>query len=219
METFEDRLRRFLFGSPNEVFLTILNSISNFTLPELCAATDAGLYNLSLLGAHSVMQIIGEQIYGKTGIEATTFYLKNFVDGDTDDTKFSTIAEELHTFRNVHAHRWSSRFNHAVGFDTGEEKGWWHDDDGLHINPIIFMKCFSAGFRGQNRMMWRQFDELTALRRKYRYLRQWLEVEKDTPVWKEIRALEECTDLGTAKKQEVVTRGAILAHFGMENCG
>lgn len=218
METFEARLKRFLFGPPDEVFLTILNSISSFSLQELKAATDGKLYSLALLGAHSVMQTIGEQVYGQAGVAATTFYLRNFVDGDTDDTRFSEIAKELHTFRNVHTHRWSSRFNHDVGFDTSKDHGWWRDDDGLHINPVVFMKCFSAGFMARRPMWteWRAFDEVTAIQRKYSYLRRWFEVDKDTEAYKAVATLEGLADLDAVKKHEKNVQGTIMAHFGFK---
>jgi hypothetical protein len=216
VETFEDRLRRFLFGSPNEIFVTILNSISNFTLPQLRAASNAELYKLALLGAHSAMQTISEQIYGQHGVDATTFYLTNFVDGDGEDTQFSTIARELHAYRNVHAHRWSSRSNHAVGLDTNDRRGWWRDDEGLHINPVTFMTCFSAGFRADSPMwrMPRELDPLMRLIQKYKYLRQWLELEEDSAAFGRIRALEQCADVDVANGLEPGTQESVLQHFG-----
>ena len=219
IESFQARLHRFLFNSPEEIFFTILNSISNFTLPELRVAIEADLYNLAFLGAHSVMQTISEQIYGKTGLKATRFYLENFVDGQTEDTRFSAIAEALHSFRNVHAHRWSSRLSHAVGFDTAIKGGWRRDGKDLHVNPIIFMEYFSAGFKAGGAMwiMPRKLDQLTALRRKYRYLRQWLELPKKDPILYDIRSLENCDDLGAAQKQEAAIQTLLTRRFGL--CG
>jgi hypothetical protein len=88
------------------------------------------------------------------------------VNAGRDDTRFSTIVEEPHGFRNVHADRWSSTSNHAVGFETSSKKGWWPYDDGRHVNPVIVTDCFEAGFTG--RALCKAFDELTALKRKYR---------------------------------------------------
>lgn len=215
MEKFKERLNRFLNGSTYEVFFTILNSISNFTLLELREATKVGLYHLALLGTHSVMQTIGEQIYGKKGLDATTFYLINFVDGNTGDTQFSRIAKELHVYRNINAHQWSSRFNHEVGLDTTEDRGWWRDDQGLHINPVVFMRCFTDGFEAHGPMLktFLQRNELMALHRKYRYLCNWLDVDKNSQVSKEIKTLEKCADIPVAQQQEAVVRKSILAHF------
>ncbi len=217
METFEDRLHRFLSGSPNEIFLTILNSISNFTLDQLRRATEAELYDLALLGAHAVAQTVAEQIYGRTGLAATKFYLENFVGGDVEDRRFSLIAKEFHHYRNVHAHRWSSRSSHSMGFDVEMEKGWVRDTDGLHVNPRVFMEGFATGF-GAGGPMWtmpRALDRLSALRRKYRYLGQWLELEPDDPIFAEIRALDECKDAPAAITQEGVIRARVLASFGL----
>lgn len=125
MESFERRLERFLSGSPDEIFFTILNSIHNFAVPQVVQATRAGLHRLALLGFHAVMQTVSEQIYGRRGTDATIFYLSNFVDGQAPDTRFSSIASEIHTFRNISAHRWSSGLNYEVGFDTTLERGWW----------------------------------------------------------------------------------------------
>jgi hypothetical protein len=219
VETFEKRLNRFLNGSPNEVFFTILNSVLNSFLPELRNATEAGLYNLVLLGAHSVMQTIGEQIYGKKGLDATAFYLINFVDGNTEDTQFSIIAKDLHLYRNINAHQWSSRSNHEVGLDTTQEKGWWRDDQGLHINPVIFMRCFSNGFERQGPMLrnFIQCDALRALRRKYCYLYRWLEIDKNSSVSKEMKNLDACMDLASAKQQETIIKKSVLEHFGLNS--
>jgi hypothetical protein len=71
METFEDRLRRFLCNPPNEIFSTILNSIANFRIPDLRKMTDAEIYEQALLDAHAVIQTISEQIYGLFGRDAT----------------------------------------------------------------------------------------------------------------------------------------------------
>jgi hypothetical protein len=219
METFEDRLRRFLFNSPNEIFSTILNSISNFTIPGLRKVTEIELYEQALLGAHAVIQTIGEHIYGQYGIAATKFYLTNFVDGDAENAKFSAVADELHKFRNIIAHRWSSRSNYSVGLDISQAKGWWRDDQGLHINPRVFMQCFFDGFRTSS-PMWkkpRELEELTCLKRKYRFLCQWLEIEKKTPIERQIQALEESTDLDVAKDWEQKIQRSILKEVGMDS--
>jgi hypothetical protein len=179
MEAFEARLKRFLYNSPNEVFYTILNSIKNYTLPELKAATNVGLYRLAFLGAHAVMQTISEDIYAKKGFDATKFYLKNFVDGTNPGTDFSTIAKDLHDYRNTYAHQLSSRPNHSVGFDTSLMEGWRRDVDGLHINPVLFMDCFIGAFHsGELLKLPLKFNELTALQRKYSYLQCWLDLPK-----------------------------------------
>lgn len=217
METVEERLKRFLLNSPNEIFFTILNSISNFTVPEIRSASSRDLHNLAVLGVHGVAQTISEQIYGHTGLSATRFYLENFVDRPTDAVKFSDIAAELHSFRNIHAHRWSSRLSHHVGFNTTVAEGWKRDGDDIHFNPIVFITRFDAGFSAGSPMweMPRRLEPLARLRQKYRFLRQWLELSSDDPVDVQLRSLGEAADLTTAERDEDVVRRALCARFGI----
>ena len=83
------------------------------------------------------------------------------------------------------------------------------------------MKCFSAGYRAHHhpQAMWRGFDELTALRQKYRYLRQWLEVEREGYVFKAIDELLKLGDLGAAKRQEETVRALIMVYWALDTSG
>ncbi|MDO8681408.1 MAG: hypothetical protein Q7R30_23055 [Acidobacteriota bacterium] len=214
MESFNQRLQRLVSGTPDEVFFTILNSISNFALPQLVDATRAGFHRLALLGVHSVIQTVGEQIYGLKGDKATTFYLTHFVDGEHPDTKFSAIATDLHTLRNVHAHRWSSRLNHQVGLDASVNQGWWRDEAGLHINPVVFVEHVAAGFAADTAMwrMPRELSELNRLVRKYAFLRQWLELDRGE-LAQALKRLEASRDLVTALADEKRVRELIAREF------
>lgn len=215
MESFDARLTRFLFNSPNEIFFTILNSFDNFVLPELRRVAEAQLFNLAFLGVHAVAQTISDQIYGRTGVDATRYYLESFVDGPGDEVRFADIADQLHSFRNVHAHRWSSRSSHSVGFDRTIAEGWLRDGDGLHVNPVVFMNRFSFGFRAGGPMwhMPRALDTLFALHRKYRYLRNWLELERADTLHTIICSLEQSETMERAVEIEPQIQAEICARF------
>src|SRR5437763_73058 len=105
MEKFEDRLRRFAFGSEREFALTYIMMVRNDRLVEVEEAKKRGLTVLSFLGTHAVIQMVGENILGVRGIPGTELYLKSFVDLPQPDRQWSGIAAEVHRMRNVMAHQ------------------------------------------------------------------------------------------------------------------
>lgn len=193
MESVEDRLERFLNGSPNEVFFTILNSLHNFLVKgEIRIALESGLYTLAMFGSHAVMQTIGEQIYGLRGPDATTHFLREFVDAACPEADFASIAAEIHELRNVGAHRWSATSQHSIVFDLTLSDGWERRGTDLHFNVGHFLECFILSFQAHG-PMWelpRAIPAATAQVRKYRYLARWLELDRGDEISRAIRGLD-----------------------------
>jgi hypothetical protein len=81
MEPFEDRLCRFLKGSAREIPLTLLNSITNFFLPDLRKVREYKLDRFLFLVTHAVILTIEGILFDKHGPSATKSYLSSYVDG------------------------------------------------------------------------------------------------------------------------------------------
>jgi hypothetical protein len=159
-ESREKRLECFKKNPPEEVIDTLLNSLNNYFNNEITLTTKAENAQTSLmfLGIHSVALTVSEGLFGKTGLTGYKLYLKNFVDGDTDDTKFSKIADLIHDWRNILAHQWLGSAGHKFGYDYQMSQGWQLRDDICYINPrtycFYFLKSFEHGGR-----IWK-FDKL-----------------------------------------------------------
>jgi hypothetical protein len=137
------------------------------------------------------MQTVGEYIFGMSGSSATKFYLEHFVDGDTQDQRFSEIHELLHEMRNVLAHRWMSARSYEFALDYREEKGWWRGPDGIHINPSVFFRAFKSRFPDTApERDYRKFVSERDLRvRRCEYVADWIGLAKNNPVRKRIQEL------------------------------
>ncbi len=152
MESFKDRLRRFLFNEVYEIPGTLLNSISNYVLPPIQRAGSHNLEYPVFLGTHAIMQTISEKIFGLRGPSGTQFYLQNFVDGGSLDRTYSSISAEIHEMRNVVAHQWMSSMGHTVAIDYRLSGGLHRHGKDIHINPRIYLDDFAAGFGGGGRI-------------------------------------------------------------------
>lgn len=150
-ESKEKRLKRFQDNHPYEVIATLLNSIANYFNNELAltAKGDNNQSTLLILGVHAVALTISEGLFNKTGLDGYKLFLEKFVDGDTPDTTFSTIADSIHSWRNVLAHQWIGSIGHSIGYDYDMVLGWEVRDDVTFINPRIYLehylKAFGAG--------------------------------------------------------------------------
>lgn len=151
MEDPMKRLLRFQNGPPSEIIDTLTNSIANYFNNEICVTVERNNYQSSLLflGIHSVALTISEGLFNKTGPDGYKLFLERFVDGTTPDTKFSTIAQEIHDWRNIIAHQWIGSMGNDIGYDYTMTEGWKKDDKITLINPKIYcdhyMKAFGPG--------------------------------------------------------------------------
>lgn len=147
------------------------------------------------MGIHAVMQTVGEIIFGLTGLEATNFYLEHFVDGESEDLRFSNIATILHDMRNVLAHRWTSAAAYRYAIDYREKKGWWKGSDGIHINPSVYFESFKERYpySKPDRDYRRLVTEEELRSRKYRFIINWLELEGKHPLRAKVKKLSTLT--------------------------
>ena len=153
-ETKDRRLTRFQSNPPYEIISTLLNSIANYFNNEISLTTENGNYQSSLLflGIHSVALTISEGLFGKTGSEGYKLFLERFIDGDTSDTKFSTIAKAIHDWRNVIAHQWIGSVGHSIGYDYEMSLGWEVRGDITFINPRIYNDCYLKAFKADGKI-------------------------------------------------------------------
>src|SRR5438128_6298272 len=96
MESFKQRLKRFVDQDELEIPGWLTVSMQNYILPEIHVAKNNGLFQLVFLGTHSIIQTVSEKLFDVRGPAGTKFYLENFVDGDTRDRKFSLISDDIH---------------------------------------------------------------------------------------------------------------------------
>ena len=153
-ETKEQRLKRFTENHPYEVIATITNSMANNFINELRAVFDNPANpqtTLMFLGTHSIALTIAYGLFNKGGEDGYKLFLENFIDGDTADTKFSTVASRIHGWRNVIAHRWINVAGHSFSYDFEMTEGCKMEDEFLLPNPKIyldqFLKAFAQGGR------------------------------------------------------------------------
>lgn len=153
-ETFEARLRRFQNGSPVEVIETLLSSIANYFNNEIQFTPNNRQTSLLFLGIHASTLTIGEAFFNKK-YESENYkkFLEIFVDGSTDDTCFSTIAESIHQWRNILAHQWLGSLGHRMNYDYEMTGGWEKRNDVIFINPKIYCEHYLNAF-GRNGKLW-----------------------------------------------------------------
>jgi hypothetical protein len=148
-ESKDARLARFRKNPPEEAIETLLNSIDNFFNNEIRLTPDNAQTSLLFLGIHAVALTISGVFFNKTGSEGYELFLERFVDGNSDDTKYSAIARKIHDWRNVLAHQWIGSVGHEIGYDYKMELGWQQRDGIIFINPRIYCEqCMMAFSRG-----------------------------------------------------------------------
>lgn len=112
---------------------------------------------LLFLGIHAVALTISEAFYGKRGEDGYTVFLKEFVDKEVKDKRFSEISDTIHDWRNIIAHQWLSKKGHMIGYDYTMDLGWEKRDEKVFINPEVYYGCYIDSFRNDGRL-WRYSD-------------------------------------------------------------
>lgn len=143
------RLTR-LQAHPVEAIDTLLNSIENFLNNEIRIAPDDYQTSLLFLGIHAAALTIGEVFFGNQGRDKDLSnyreFLKAFVDGATPETQFSTVAEDIHSWRNILAHQWIGSLGHKIEYDYKSVLGWEKRGGVLIINPKIYCEKYLNAF-------------------------------------------------------------------------
>ena len=153
-ETPEQRLKRFQTNGPIETIETLLHSIDNFFNNEIRLTPSNLQTTLLFLGIHASVLTIGEVFFNNKNAKDGTDHLQNykdfldkFVDGTTSDTKFSTVAEAIHKWRNIIAHQWISIAGHGIEYDYNNPLGWETQEEVLVINPQIYCDAYLSAFK------------------------------------------------------------------------
>ena len=174
-ESREARLARFQKNPPVEAIGTLLNSVDSFFNNEIRLTPENTQTSLLFLGIHAAALTISEVFFNKTGSEGYKLFLEKFVDGDSDNTKFSTIAELIHDWRNVLAHQWLGSVGHEIGYDYEMKFGWQKRDDVTFINPKIYCDHYLKAFSGKIWEFEKIFSEPELQAIKNRIIKKYLE--------------------------------------------
>jgi hypothetical protein len=140
METFEQRLKRYVDQDDLEIFGWMTIMMQNVSLGELAKAVENNMYQCVFLGTQAIVQTITVNMFRMKGVEGTKFYLENFVDGRATDRQFSRIASEIHEMRNVIAHQGYSSLQHNVDFNNEMAEGWRSETGVVFINMRIYFE-------------------------------------------------------------------------------
>jgi hypothetical protein len=105
-----------------------------------------------LPGAHAVALTIADGLFDQRGSSGYHAFLSKFVPDTRPGYDFASIAEEIHDWRNVIAHRWLSHQGHQVALDPTISVGWMRKDGILHLNPAIYADAYLAAFGAGGRI-------------------------------------------------------------------
>lgn len=154
MEPLAKRIARFQNGHPTEIIDTLLNSIDNHFNNEIRLTTQDNHYQTSLmfLGIHAVALTISESFFNLSGPVGYKKFLESYVDGNSENTKFSDIATSIHSWRNILAHQWLGIGGYNVGYDYMQSEGWVSRDDIIFINPKIYCEQYLSAFASGGRI-------------------------------------------------------------------
>lgn len=147
----EDKAKRLsrLQSSPTEAIETLLNSIDNGMNLEIEKARDSKLYNLMFLGIHAAILTISESIFSKSEKDGYKFFIETFTE---HTARIIDIADTLHSWRNVVAHRWLSQIGHEIGFDESIKQVWEKKDEALIINPRLYCDQYIKAFDSNSKL-------------------------------------------------------------------
>ncbi len=123
MESKLKRLERLKNGSYIEAIETLLNSIDNFFNNEIRLTPSQYQTTLLFLGIHAAILTISYALFDDDKESGYKRFLETFMDGTTEDRKFSLIAHFLHDWRNVLAHQWIGSLGHELQYEYAMDKG------------------------------------------------------------------------------------------------
>lgn len=161
-ETKEHRLERFS-GPPIEIIESLLASVESNFNNEIGSTLDDPENPktlLMILGIHSVALTLAYGFFNKEGKQGYKAFLKHYMDGETPDTKFSTIAFQIHDWRNVITHRWFNVTGHHIGYDFDMTEGWKKEGEVVYINPKIYLRQYLRAFKKREGGMLYRYPEI-----------------------------------------------------------
>jgi hypothetical protein len=215
-ETFKQRLKRYVDQPATDTLGWMKMMLQNTHAVELALARESKLYHCVYLMAHSIVQTVTETMFGLTGLKGTHFFLERFVDGATEDRKFSVISSEIHDIRNIIAHRGYSKMQHEVQYFVDDiSQGWRRETDGsLTINPALYSIQVEDVFRHST--LYATFCQQPAfqlLRLKYRFVRGWLDLDNSDPIAQAIRALDHFVADADLEREGAVIRELVYQRY------
>ena len=216
-ETFKERLKRYADQPAIDTLGWMTMMLQNYHAVELKRARENKLYHCVYLLAHSIVQTVSETMFGLTGLDGTHFFLEHFADGATEDKKFSMISYELHDIRNIIAHRGYSKLQHEVQYFIDDIKeGWRQENDGsLTINPAVYGTQIEDVFRRPTLYLtFSQQSPLELLRLKYKFIRRWLDLDKNNTITKAIKALDSLDTNADLEREDNKARQLIYQRYG-----
>lgn len=161
IEPFEKRLARFQNGPPIESIETLLNSIANFFNNEIVITPKKLQTSLLFLGIHAVALTISEVFWDLKNEPGYKKFLETFVDGDTGGTKFSSVSDKIHNWRNILAHQWLGLSGYNIQYNYEMNLGFELKNDLLIINPRIYCDCYLKAFSAGGKI-WKYEKLLTS---------------------------------------------------------
>ena len=217
-ETFKQRLKRYVDQPASETFGWLTMMLQNTHAVELGRARQSKLYHCVYLLAHSIVQTVSETMFSLTGLDGTHFFLKRFADGATEDRKFSIISSEIHDVRNIIAHRGYSKRQHEVQYFVDDiDQGWRREPNGLlTINPALYSIQVEDVFRDST--LYSTFCQQPALqlfKLKYRFIRYWLDLDRNDTITKAIKALDDIDATADLELNDTEIRGLIYQRYGL----
>jgi len=217
-ETFQQRLKRYTDQPAVDTLGWMKMMLQNTHAVELRRAREHKLYHCVYLLAHSIIQTVSEAMFDLTGLKGTHFFLEQFADGVTEDTKFSMIASEIHNVRNIIAHRGYSKKQHEVQYFIDDiNQGWRRETDGtLVINPARYsIQVEEVFLRPTLYQAVCQQPALQLLKMKYRFVRQWLDLDKKDPITKSIEGLGNLDLSADLALEDTRIRRQICERYGL----
>lgn len=146
IEDRQKRLERLSRGEPVEIIETLLNSMDNFFNSQIDQIANLEMWYLVIMGDHAVALTIASGLFGVDGESGYKMFLEKFVDKDSPGFDFSSIANKIHNWRNVIAHRWLSDFAYEIGEDNNMVFGWEKRDGITYLNLKLYHNAFKSAF-------------------------------------------------------------------------
>ena len=216
METFDERLHRYLNSRPVNIFGWMTVWAQNELAPQVKLVTNPGAEVLLFVGCHTFIQGFMENTYGIRGKAATHEFLSRFMDGPNPHDQFSAVSSEIHDMRNVMAHQMYSAVTHGIAFNYKLKRGWDHIGTDLHINPTIFGEQFVAALDGGRLRKWRNWASPELLmRQKWRFIADWLDLKPKDPLRIAVETFAQLSTMQALTTAEATLREQFEAKFGV----
>lgn len=157
----ENVINKVINGPPVGAVSLLIMSIGNFLNNEIKLTVDHNPPQTSLLfmGTHSGILTITEVLFRDRGERGYKRFLEMFIDGETEDKRFSLIASDIHAWRNILVHGWLSLRGHQMEYDYDMQKGYEQRSDALYINPKIYLDQYLNSF-SKNGKIWQYLKKM-----------------------------------------------------------